>query len=317
MVSRDSDLYRNHPDWCIHVPDRPRTLGRNQLVLDLSRQEVRDYLIKALSDVLSSAPITYVKWDMNRHMTDIGSMGLPPKRQRETAHRYILGLYEILEEITSEFPNILFESCSSGGGRFDAGMLYYMPQTWTSDNTDAISRLKIQYGTSLLFPPITMGAHVSSVPNHQVGRITSLETRGTVAMAGNFGYELDLEKLTKEEKEFVKKQISLYKEIRSLIQFGNFYRVFNPFNGNEAAWNFVSEDQSEAVASYFKVLSEPAPPIRTIKFKGLNPNFIYQNIETKEFFGGDELMNCGLTIPIVKQDFSSVFWRFKKHSTIS
>lgn len=313
MVSIDSDLYRNHPDWCLHVPGRPHTLGRNQLVLDLSRQEVCDYVIKALSDILSSAPITYVKWDMNRHMTDVGSAALPPERQRETAHRYILGLYKIMEEITKRFPNILFESCSSGGGRFDAGMLYYMPQTWTSDNTDAICRLKIQYGTSLVYPPITMGAHVSSVPNHQVGRITPLETRGYVAMSGNFGYELDLTKLTDEEKTVVKQQITLYKEIRPLIQFGRFYRIFNPFDGNEAAWNFVSEDRSEAVASYFKVLSEPAAPIRTIKFKGLNPDYVYQNVETGELFGGDELMNVGITLPIIKQDFLSLFWRFKKH----
>ncbi|WP_455931078.1 alpha-galactosidase [Priestia aryabhattai] len=312
MVSIDSDLYRNHPDWCIHVPGRPHTLGRNQLVLDLSRQEVCDYVIKALSDILSSAPITYVKWDMNRHMTDVGSAALPPERQRETAHRYILGLYKIMEEITKRFPNILFESCSSGGGRFDAGMLYYMPQTWTSDNTDAICRLKIQYGTSLVYPPITMGAHVSSVPNHQVGRVTPLETRGYVAMSGNFGYELDLTKLTDEEKTVVKQQITLYKEIRPLIQFGRFYRIFNPFDGTEAAWNFVSEDRSEVVASYFKVLSEPAAPIRTIKFKGLNLDYVYQNVETGELFGGDELMNVGITLPIIKQDFLSLFWRFKR-----
>lgn len=313
MVSMNSDLYRNHPDWCLHVPDRPHTLGRNQLVLDLSRQEVCDYLIQALTDILSSAPITYVKWDMNRHMTDIGSSALEPERQRETAHRYMLGLYKIMEEITAAFPNVLFESCSSGGGRFDAGMLHYMPQTWTSDNTDAISRLKIQYGTSLVYPPITMGAHVSSVPNHQVGRITPLDTRGYVAMAGNFGYELDLTKLTEPEKELVKKQISLYKEIRPLIQFGRFHRIVSPFDGNEAAWSFVSRDQTEVVLSYFTVLSQPAAPVQTVKCKGLNPEFIYENIETGEVFGGDELMHAGITFPSKKQDFTSQFWRFKKH----
>ncbi|WP_336757808.1 alpha-galactosidase [Paenibacillus sp. USHLN196] len=312
MVSMNSDLYRSHPDWCLHVPDRPHTLGRNQLVLDLSRQEVCDYLIQALTDILSSAPITYVKWDMNRHMTDIGSSALEPERQRETAHRYMLGLYQIMEEITAAFPNVLFESCSSGGGRFDAGMLYYMPQTWTSDNTDAISRLKIQYGTSLVYPPITMGAHVSSVPNHQVGRITPLDTRGYVAMAGNFGYELDLTKLTEHEKESVKQQIALYKEIRSLIQFGRFHRIVSPFDGNEAAWSFVSKDQTEFALSYFTVLSQPAAPVQTVKCKGLNPEFIYENIETGELFGGDELMNVGLTFPRKKQDFTSRFWRFKK-----
>ncbi|MCP3779511.1 alpha-galactosidase [Paenibacillus sp. MZ03-122A] len=312
MVSIDSDLYRKHPDWCIHVPDRPHTLGRNQLMLDLSRKEVCEYIIKSVSDILSDVPITYVKWDMNRHMTDVGSSALPPERQRETAHRYILGLYSVMEELTSRFPHVLFESCSSGGGRFDAGMLYYMPQTWTSDNTDAICRLKIQWGTSLVYPPITMGAHVSTVPNHQVGRITPLETRGYVAMAGNLGYELDLTTLTAEEKEIVKKQIALYKEMRSLIQFGNFYRIINPFDENEAAWSFVSEDQTEMAASYFKVLSQPAAAIKTLKFKGLNPDYVYRNVETGELFGGDELMHVGITLARVKQDFLGVFWRFVK-----
>ncbi|RHW43581.1 alpha-galactosidase [Neobacillus notoginsengisoli] len=311
MVSPDSQLYRKHPDWCIHVLGRPRTLSRNQLILDLSRKEVREYIIDAVSAILSTVPITYVKWDMNRHMTEVGSAALPPERQRETAHRYILGLYEVMEELITRFPDVLFESCSSGGGRFDAGMLYYMPQTWTSDNTDAISRLKIQYGTSLVFPPITMGAHVSSVPNHQVGRTTPLETRGYVAMGGNLGYELDVTKLTEQERKTVKEQISLYKEIRPLIQFGRFHRLLSPFEGNEAAWNFVSEDQTEAAVSYFKILSEPAPAIRIVKLQGLHPDYVYKNIETGEIFGGDELMNAGITLPRIKRDFISMFWRFK------
>src|SRR5690606_37870084 len=175
--------------------------------------------------------ITYVKWDMNRNMTEIGSALLPPERQRETAHRYMLGLYDVLERITSAFPHVLFESCSGGGGRFDPGMLHYMPQTWTSDNTDAVSRLKIQYGTSIVYPISTMGAHVSAVPNHQVGRMTSLETRGNVALSGNFGYELDLTKFTEEEKAAVTEQVKLYKDIRPLVQFGDFYRLASPFEG--------------------------------------------------------------------------------------
>lgn len=312
MISIDSDLYRQHPDWCIHVPNRPYTLGRNQLVLDLSRNDVCNYIVKSISDILSSAPITYVKWDMNRHITDVGSELLSYERQEEISHRYILGLYKIMDELVNRFPNVLFESCSSGGGRFDAGMLYYMPQTWTSDNTDAICRTKIQYGTSLVYPAITMGAHVSTVPNHQVGRITPFETRGHVAMAGNFGYELDLTKLTKEEKEIVKEQVALYKEMREIIQFGDLYRIFNPFNGNEAAWNFVSKNKREFVATYVRVLSLPAAPIRTIKFKGLDPDYDYKDISTGEIFGGDELMNVGITIPRVKQDFLSIQWRFKK-----
>lgn len=312
MISIDSDLYRQHPDWCIHVPNRPYTLGRNQLVLDLSRDDVCNYIVESISNILYSAPITYVKWDMNRHITDVGSELLSYERQEETSHRYILGLYKMMDELVNRFPNVLFESCSSGGGRFDAGMLYYMPQTWTSDNTDAICRTKIQYGTSLVYPAITMGAHVSTVPNHQVGRITPFETRAHVAMAGNFGYELDLTKLSEEEKELVKGQVALYKEIRETIQFGELYRIFNPFQGNEAAWSFVSKDKSEFIATYVKVLSLPAAPIRTIKFKGLNSDYDYQDISTGEIFGGDELMNVGITIPRVKQDFLSIQWRFKR-----
>lgn len=312
MISIESNLYKSHPDWCIHVPNRPHTLGRNQLVLDLSRKDVCDYIVESISKVLESAKITYVKWDMNRHITDIGSANLSKDRQEETSHRYILGLYDVMDRLTSRFKNILFESCSSGGGRFDAGMLYYMPQTWTSDNTDAICRAKIQYGTSLVYPQVTMGCHVSTVPNHQVGRITSLETRGNVAMAGNFGYELDLTKLSEDEKEIIKKQVTTYKNIRELVQFGDLYRIFNPFNGNEAAWNIVYKDKTEFVATYVKTLSLPGAAIRTIKFRGLNPDYEYEDIETKEIYSGDELMNCGITIPRVKQDFHSIQWIFKK-----
>ncbi|WP_288679368.1 alpha-galactosidase, partial [uncultured Clostridium sp.] len=196
MISPISKLYEKHPNWCIHIPGRTRSQARSQLILDLSRKEVCDYIIESVSKILESANISYVKWDMNRNMTEVGSLELNSERQRETAHRYILGLYRVMEEITSRFPNVLFESCSGGGGRFDPGMLYYMPQTWTSDDTDAIERLKIQFGTSMVYPPISMGCHVSAVPNHQVNRITPLETRGVSAMAGNDGYELDITKLS-------------------------------------------------------------------------------------------------------------------------
>ncbi len=312
MVSPDSDLYRSHPDWCLHVPDRPRTVGRNQLVLDLSRSEVCDYIVQSISDILSSAPISYVKWDMNRHMTEIGSASLPPDRQRETAHRYMLGLYRVMEELTAAFPDVLFESCSSGGGRYDPGMLYYMPQTWTSDNTDAVSRLKIQYGNSMVYPAVSMGSHVSTVPNHQVRRMTSLDIRGHVAMSGNFGYELELTKLTGEEKETVKAQIALYKEIRPLIQFGTFYRILSPFEGNEAAWTFVAGDKSEAVLAFFRVLSQPGERVQILKCKGLEPSYLYRHAETDQVYGGDELMYAGLTLPRIKGDFISLFWRFQK-----
>lgn len=311
MISVDSDLYREHPDWCLHVPNRPRSESRNQLVLDFSRPEVCDEIIKRVCAILASAPITYVKWDMNRHMTEIGSAALPPERQRETAHRYMLGLYRVMEEITTAFPHVLFESCSGGGGRFDPGILHYMPQTWTSDNTDAISRLKIQYGTSLVYPISSMGSHVSAVPNHQVHRETSLKMRGDVAMSGNFGYELDLTKLTDQEKEEITKQVLFYKENRQLIQFGDFYRLCSPFAGNETAWMFVSQDKKEALVFYYRVLAEANAPLSVLPLKGLNPDMNY-TLDNAEVHGGDELMYSGLAIPAtVHGDFQSVVWKLK------
>lgn len=289
MISPDSDLYRQHPDWCLHVEGRRRTEGRQQLILDFSRQEVGDAVADMVRGILRSAPITYVKWDMNRNMTEIGSAALPPERQRETAHRYMLGLYRVMEQLTTEFPHILFESCSGGGGRYDPGMLYYMPQTWTSDNSDAVSRLKIQYGTSLVYPLSSMGAHVSAVPNHQVHRNTSLRTRGHAAMSGNFGYELDLTAFSEQEKEEVREQVKLYKEIRHLVQFGDFYRLRNPFEGNEAAWTIVSEDRSEAVLYYFRILSEANEPIRWLRTMGLDPEGDYKCLEDGNIYGGDRL----------------------------
>lgn len=311
MVSPDSDLYRLHPDWCIHVPDRRRSEGRNQLVLDLTRAEVCDYIIEAVSRILRTVPISYVKWDMNRNMTEIGSPSLPAERQRETTHRYILGLYGILDKITADFSKVLFESCSGGGGRFDPGMLYYMPQTWTSDDTDAVERLKIQYGTSIVYPISTMGAHVSAVPNHQVLRNTSLKMRGDAAMSGNFGYELDLTKLTAEEKEVIKAQVVLYKELRKLIQFGNMYRLLSPFEGNETAWMVVSEDKSEAFIAYFRVLAIPNCPIRRLNLRGLDPNRDYSIIGKRGIYGGEELMYAGLSIPDLQGDYQSFTWRLK------
>jgi alpha-galactosidase len=313
MISVDSDLYREHPDWCLHVPGRNRSESRNQLILDFSREDVCYEMIKRISNILASVPVSYVKWDMNRHMTEIGSANLPPERQRETAHRYMLGLYKVMESITSSFPHVLFESCSGGGGRFDPGMLYYMPQTWTSDNTDAVSRLKIQYGTSLVYPIVTMGAHVSAVPNHQVHRSPSLEMRGDVAMSGNLGYELDLTKLTEDEKEIVKKQVSRYKEIRQLIQFGDFYRLQSPFDGNETAWLFTTKDKTEAIVYYFRILAEPAAPTTGLRLKGIDSTKQYQVVGTEKVYGGDELSYVGLSIPIeIKGDFQSFVWHLKE-----
>lgn len=313
MISPDSDLYRKHPDWCLHAPERRRTEARRQLVLDMSRQDVRDYLFERLSGILTAAPITYIKWDMNRNMTEIGSVLASAERQSETAHRYILGLYELLERLTERFPEILFESCSGGGGRFDPGMLYYMPQTWTSDDTDAVERLKIQYGTSLVYPISTMGAHVSAVPNHQVGRVTPLKTRGDVAMSGNLGYELDLTVFTEEEKAVVRKQISEYKDIRSLVQQGDLYRLRSPFEGsrNETAWMFVSEDRREALVFYFQVLAIPNAPLKRLALKGLNPEWTYCIEDLEILYRGDRLMQAGLHLPQFHHDYVSQYWKVK------
>ncbi|MGF9696729.1 alpha-galactosidase [Paenibacillus sp. MABNR03] len=312
MISPDSDLYRKHPDWCLHVEGRRRTEARWQLVLDLSRPEVRDYLYDALAEIFTNISVSYVKWDMNRALTEIGSATALPENQQEIAHRYVLGLYELLNKLTTAFPEILFESCSSGGGRFDPGMLYYMPQTWTSDNTDAVERLKIQYGTSLAYPVSTIGAHVSAVPNHQIHRDTSLKFRGDVAMSGNFGYELDLTKFTDAEKIQVKEQVAMYKEHRSLIQQGDLFRLRSPFQGNETSWMFVSDNRCEAIVFYFRVLAKPNPASDMLQLKGLDHSYTYEvSGESGHMgsFGGDRLMQAGLIIPQLTGDYNSVWFR--------
>jgi alpha-galactosidase len=315
MVSPDSDLYRAHPDWCLHVPSRQRSESRHQLVLDMGRPEVRRHAVDAISAVLRSAPIAYVKWDMNRHMTEVGSAGLPPERQRETGHRYILGLYAAMDEITRAFPHVLFESCSGGGGRFDPGILAYMPQAWTSDNTDAVCRLKIQYGTSIAYPPIAMGAHVSAAPNHQVGRSTPLEFRGDVAMSGNLGYELDLGALDDAGKAEVARQVAFYKRVRSLVQFGDFYRILSPFEGDDAAWSFVSRDKGEAWVSFFRPFALPNAPLPILRLKGLDREADYRVVPcgpagedrnpSARSVGGDELMYAGLELDLGHGDARS------------
>jgi len=311
MVSVDSALYRAHPDWCLHTVDRTRSEGRNQLVLDLSRRDVQDHLVATLSKVLREAPISYVKWDMNRHQTEAGSALLPADRQGETQHRYMLGLYSVMERITSAFPAVLFESCSGGGGRFDPGILFYMPQAWTSDNTDAISRLEIQYGTSLVYPPSSMGAHVSAVPNHQVNRNTPLRTRYDVARTGAFGYELDLTKLSAEEKDEIEGQIREFKADRRLFQFGDFYRLCSPFEGNETAWMSVSPDKRDAVVTFVRTLSQANAPQTVLKLDGLDPGCTY-NIDGRDGqWGGDELMGWGLRLPDLWGDFLSLNLRLR------
>ncbi|MEO3944751.1 alpha-galactosidase [Gorillibacterium sp. CAU 1737] len=308
MISPESELYRAHPDWCLHVEGRRRTEARTQLVLDLSRKEIEDYLFDTLSGIFGSIPLSYVKWDMNRSLTEIGSADAPAERQGEIAHRYMLGVYSLMERITTAFPHILFESCSSGGGRFDPGMLYYMPQAWASDDTDSVERLKIQYGTSLIYPVSSIGAHVSAVPNHQVGRFTPLSMRGDVAMSGNFGYELDLTRFTEEERIEVKRQIALYKDIRSIIQQGELYRLKSPFEHKETAWMFVSEDKTEAIAFYFKVLAEPFGPQINLRFRGLDPEKNYE-VEGFGTYGGDRLMQVGLSFDPLKGDYASTIFR--------
>ncbi|WP_214838037.1 alpha-galactosidase [Exiguobacterium sp. s36] len=314
MISRESELFKQHPDWAIQIPGRGLSKGRDQYVLDFSRKEVRDNIVQQMTEVLDRVPIDYLKWDFNRNVTEVFSTSLPSDRQGEVLHRYVLGLYEVLETITSRYPNILFESCSGGGGRFDPGMLYYMPQTWTSDNTDAIARLKIQHGTSIVYPISSMGAHVSAVPNHQTHRETSLEMRGNVAMAGVFGYELDVTEMSEDEKAIVKQQVAFYQEHRRTFQYGTFYRLESAFDSNHPSWMFVSEE--EVIVCDYSVLSETAPLIRLLKLRGLNTTAVYE-VEGQHY-GGDELMHVGLYIePIVKGDFVSKLYVLKKVNELS
>ncbi len=305
MVSPDSDLYREHPDWCLHCTDRIRSTIRNQLVLDLSRQEVVDYVIEAVSAVLNLAEIDYVKWDMNRSMTEVGSAAWPANRQGEIRHRYMLGLYRIMDTLTKRFPHILFEGCASGGGRFDPGILHYMPQIWTSDNTDAIHRLKIQYGTSYAYPGSAMSAHVSAIPNHQMYRTTPLDTRFRAALTGSFGYELDLCKLSQEEKDAVRQQTACYKECRAFLVNGDFYRLRDPFQCNECAWMTVSKDRKQALMCYFRILSTMGEQQKYLKLKGLDPERLYREEATGAAYRGDTLMYIGFPLPRLEGDFQS------------
>jgi alpha-galactosidase len=310
MISPNSDLFKAHPDWVIHTHGYKPIEGRRQLVLDLSNPEVQEFLINVLSKYLITGKIDYIKWDMNRHLTDIGSTAFPKDQQWEISHRYILGLYRILDTLVKQFPNVLFENCSSGGGRFDPGMLHYMAQTWTSDNTDALCRTKIQYGYSLLYPPIMMGAHVSSVPNHQVGRITSLETRGRVAMSGNLGYELDLTEAAEEELLEIENQISFYKQQRKLFQFGKFYRLKAPGEYFESAWMFKNE--KEAIIVYFNGIARPAVPVNYLPVYYLEDLAIYKDLATGRLYSGSELNYAGVTIPRVKEDYKTLIYHFEK-----
>ena len=294
MVNKDSDLYRSHPDWIIQTPGRNASHGRHQFVLDFSRQEVVDCIYEMMAKLLTEAKISYIKWDMNRSITECYSETLPADRQGEVFHRYILGVYDLYERLTSTFPEVLFESCASGGGRFDPGILYYAPQGWTSDDSDAVERLKIQYGTSMCYPISCIGSHVSVTPNHQVYRNTPLHTRANVAYFGTFGYELDLNKLTEEEIYQVKNQIEFMKEYREILQFGTFYRLKSPFEGNETVWQVVSEDKKVSLVGWYRILNGVNMPYSRVRLCGLLEDTLYENVENHTENYGDELMNLGL-----------------------
>lgn len=306
MVSPASDLYHAHPDWAVQVAGRTPQQVRHQYVLDLCNPAVQEYLIATLTELLTTADIRYVKWDMNRNLTDCYSPTLAPKRQSEFAHRYILGLYRILAAVTTRFPDVLFEGCAGGGGRFDAGMLYYMPQSWASDDTDAIERLKIQAGTALVYPPVAMGCHISAVPNHQVGRITEIATRAVVAQQGNFGYELNLLALSEEEKLVIKEQIATYKKRRRTLQFGLHYRLRVYDKENEFAWMKVSKDGTQAIISHVTLLAKPNTVPKRLKLLGLQPELFYRMGDTVR--SGKEWQQIGISLPKPTHDFFAAQW---------
>lgn len=297
MVSEDSELYRTHPEWAIQIPSRKPIRSRYQLVLDMTNPEVREYLFNSISKILRSAGISYVKWDMNRSICDLYTPCLSAEDQGEISHRYVLGLYELLERLTSEFPDVLFEGCSGGGGRFDAGMLYYCPQIWCSDDTDAYERTKIQYGTSFFYPVSAVGSHVSAVPNHQTGRTTPIETRAVTAMAGSFGYELDLNTLSDSEKQEVREQITRFKKYGRLIHNGLYYRLSDPMNDKFAVWEFVSEDKKEVLVNGVIFRTEPNRTQYLIKLRGLLPDADYRLDDSGGVYKGSALMNGGILLP--------------------
>lgn len=335
MISKDSKLYCNHPDYLMQVPGREPSPSRSQFVLDMGRKDVQDAIFAQLKAILDEGYVDYIKWDMNRHLSDVYSLALSVDRQGEASHRYVLGVYNLLERITSAYPHVLFEGCSGGGGRFDTGWAYYMPQSWASDNTDALARLTIQYGTSLAYPISMMTSHVSAVPNHQTGRTTTLETRAHVAMSGVLGYELDLTRMSDAEKADVMEQVASYKKIRHLVQYGDFYRLKSPQEGNETAWLFVSKDKKEALLFTAQILSYANPELSKTQLVGLNPDWNYrleslptghiadqsvgyfdsiyatQPLAKGSILSGDELMHMGIYNPVVRQDFATQLYYFK------
>ncbi len=307
MVSEDSDLYRTHPDWTMLNPQRKPVRSRNQLVLDFSRKEVRDYIFEQICKVFDQGNIEYVKWDMNRSISDVYSAD---NRQGKVAYDYVLGVYDFLEKLTAKYPHLLIEGCCGGGGRFDAGMLYYTPQIWCSDNTDAVDRLRIQYGTSFFYPMSAMAAHVSAVPNHQTGRSISLQTRGIVAMTGAFGYELSLEKLTEEEKEQVRDQIRQYKEYEALISNGDYYRLSNPYEDSLAAWMFISKDRRNVLLHVVMLEIHGNMTVSYVKLKELLPEASYEEKSSKKCYQGSALMQAGIPLPVEMKEYPAYQFYF-------
>lgn len=303
MISEDSDLYREHPDWALTIPGRNPVHARNQLVLDFSRKEVVDHIFDQICKVLDQGNIEYVKWDMNRSLMDVFSRGT--EDQGRVMYDYVLGLYDFLERIVTRYPDLLIEGCSGGGGRFDAGMMYYTPQIWCSDNTDALDRLQIQYGTSFGYPVSAVGSHVSAVPNHQTGRITSLHTRGVVAMAGTFGYELNLGKLSEEEKQEIRLQVEEYRKFAPLIQTGLYYRLSDPAREEYAAWAFVSEDQKEVLLNVVLQEIHGNMTVNYVKLQGLKCSAIYRDTETGKSYNGAALMEAGIPMPVEMGEFKA------------
>ena len=303
MISEDSNLYREHPDWALTIPGRNPVHARNQLVLDFSRKEVVDHIFDQICKVLDQGNIEYVKWDMNRSLMDVFSRGT--ENQGRVMYDYVLGLYDFLERIVTRYPDLLIEGCSGGGGRFDAGMMYYTPQIWCSDNTDALDRLQIQYGTSFGYPVSAVGSHVSAVPNHQTGRITSLHTRGVVAMAGTFGYELNLGKLSEEEKQEIRLQVEEYRKFAPLIQTGLYYRLSDPAREEYAAWAFVSEDQKEVLLNVVLQEIHGNMTVNYVKLQGLKCSAIYRDTETGKSYNGAALMEAGIPMPVEMGEFKA------------
>ncbi len=308
MISEDSDLYREHPDWAMQNPGRNPARGRNQLVLDFSREDVREHIFDQICRVLDQGNIEYIKWDMNRSVTDFYSV---ENRQGRVSYDFVTGLYDFMEKLLARYPKLMIEGCSGGGGRFDAGMMYYTPQIWCSDNTDALDRLRIQYGTSFFYPMSTVSAHVSAVPNHQTGRITSLRTRGIVAMTGAFGYELSLSRLSAEEKGEIREQIRQYKEFEPLISTGDYYRLSNPFEDDCAAWMFVSADRKHILLHVVILENHGNMTVNYVRLKELLPDAVYEEAASGKCYCGSALMQAGIPIPVEMGDYRAYQFVFR------